>query len=272
MNCRRSGSTEVERRWGSVPARVLDFNQAGQVCARPRAASQNCTGAIASPTARDFTMQSLIPLAIFLLVALGGFLLTKSIQPAPPPNAYREFLFEPAQSMEMPQAAWDHLQAYSAEMLAARLVSLGDFVLWREPGFACARYFAAPNGQYFGSITYHRRLLTSFRSCEFWSVLADGTYVETVRCRQPWMAARPKSALHFEFLPWATVEQLSRRHLQTLERLCAERGTEVLEFASDQFQAVAIHGHRLVGWDIHMKGFRPEPPPAIGRSSMELAG
>lgn len=189
-----------------------------------------------------------------IIVLIGGAIWHFRRRPKP----FREYLFEPIKPSDMPEDVRQYLETHTAAMLQIGLVQLGDYILELEASPVIARYFMSDDGRTFASVEdYH-----GTKTFEFFSVLADGTYVGSSPLAPANEPPSPEDHLHFEWVKNAPTEDLYIHHLSALQRLESQHGA-AQKYQPEQFREVVSYGHRLVGWSLFRQGYNVEPPSSI---------
>ncbi|MEM9351937.1 MAG: hypothetical protein AAGA92_02900 [Planctomycetota bacterium] len=158
----------------------------------------------------------------------------------------RQLRQEPEEVAEgdLPRDAAEYFAEPDAEALEAGLTPVGDFG-YRPEWDKHRRVWMAPNGAYFLDATLAKTAGTTISAIGVCSATSDGRYFETVD--QSAMGSAGSLELDDplfggQFLPGEPVGALIDAHLALVAEWCRERGCVPLEFAADDFEALARYG------------------------------
>lgn len=156
-------------------------------------------------------------------------------------QSYREAMFQPIELDDLPDETFRRFQRHSNDFLALGMEPIGDYFNKPDPVPVWNRYFLGFGGTVFGDLTD----LLEECATGFFSVLADGTYVETAGCEELYLPEPPEPAdgLRVQSNP-SDLKSVVQTHLEAVRDEAQRRGVDVLAFAGEQVADVAIYGQR----------------------------
>ena len=155
---------------------------------------------------------------------------------------YRDYTFEPLVPLLLPHRAAHHFERHTPRIESLGFRRIGDYRLQPDPCPAVARYFVSRDGKIFGGLDDYEGM----RTYCFFSVLADGTYLETGKSRRfVNNSSGYGELLRFECVADGTIDEVYEKHCRTLEKLEKTNGP-AFAYDSDEFREVVSYGHRLV--------------------------
>jgi hypothetical protein len=173
---------------------------------------------------------------------------------------------EPSLTAIRPPEDDDPVAATIAELTPAFLECgfelLGDYQTKSEPLPVRNRYFVGPRGTVFGDITW----LMDTCCPGFFSILADGTLVETSGVDEPDSedVVDDMDLLCINYGADRSVGELLRLHIDALRREATRRRTKILSFQTSQLLEVAIYGQRRFWtWRQRMGDATGPVPPCV---------
>ncbi len=169
---------------------------------------------------------------------------------------YHDYTFEPLAPMMLPHRAVHHFEEHTPRIESLGFRRIGDFQLQPHPCPVVARFFVGRDGKIFAGLDDYEGI----RSYSFFSVLHDGTYLETGKSRQVAEPRGDEELLRFECIADGSLDEVYRRHCQTLEKLEKKHGPAFI-YDSEEFREVVSYGHRLVHDSIFNPGSVRTPPP-----------
>jgi hypothetical protein len=181
-------------------------------------------------------------------------------------RGYREPQFVPVELDDLPDETFRRFQRHSSDFVALGMTPLGDYYNKPEPVAVFNRYFSGFEGAAFGDLTD----LLDECTPGFFSVLSDGTYVESAGCADLFLAETPEAEdrVRVQCEP-SNLKALCQRHIEAVRDEAQRRGVAVLAFDDEQLAEVAIYGQRKfytwrrrVGEDV---GEVPAPVAPSGR-------
>lgn len=176
----------------------------------------------------------------------------------------RDYVFEPVGPRQIPAEMRQFINEYTPGFLRIGFEALGDYQLLPPPLAKFARYFSSPDDHCFGAIVGQHDVQIYL----LFSVLEDGTYIETAPLDAK-HASKPRSdKLKFVLLADMPIDELYEYHMAAVRMYCDELGCDVLRFAPEQFREVSHYGHRLASWDLFHQGRKRGPPTPNGSEEL----
>ena len=172
--------------------------------------------------------------------------------------AYRPYLFQSLVPGELAMLTRGHFDTHTPDLTSLGYVPLGDFLQQDKPLWQVERLFLHRDGRSFAGLVQCRRT----RCVAFVSILADGTYFETVNVVPPLSQPEADIPFRFQCLRSENVRELCARHKAEMLRMEAEHGPP-RAFGPQQSRDVIEYGRLLSFADLHRKGICPEPPQAV---------
>lgn len=173
---------------------------------------------------------------------------------------YTEIRCRPLSVAELPRAVRRDFERREPELQRLGFRQLGDFFV---EGVAYTRRFLSGDGATVGEIAVQcLGPLPVLRVVDFFSVLEDGTYLESGDNRIPAVPAGAAERFRLTGYPSWTAEGLYRQHETEVERVASGQDAAILILEPDVIDQLVDYGQRLVVWARrHESGVEPGPPP-----------
>ena len=192
---------------------------------------------------------------VVLLIVFGLIGAARLLQKLQYRLEYHDYTFEPLTPIMLPHRASHHFEEHTPRFESLGFERIGDFQLHPTPCPAFARYFVSRDGSVFGGLDDYEGM----RTYSFFSVLEDGTYLETGKSRPIVQPRGNVDKMRFVYVPDASLDEVYKRHLKSLGRLEQKHGP-ALNYDTDQFREVVSYGHKLVHWSAYRQGMPYAPP------------
>jgi hypothetical protein len=174
-------------------------------------------------------------------------------------RSYRPYEFQRVNGLQLAEPIRQHFEQHTPALIKLGYELIADFRQKPEPVEVHDRLFFSENGEVLADIC----ALLDSGGVSFISVLANGTCVHTTSVKNP----RPDRTLEagdelvISYMPGVELPQLHLHHLETLSRLCADMGTQVMQFGREQYRELLNYDQLIFcRWRYRHGGFAEKPP------------
>lgn len=177
--------------------------------------------------------------------------------------------------IQVPKSARRHLDKVTPQLASMDFTIIGTYCTRADPP-VFERYFISADNRTFASVQdWEYALFRRKYTYVFMTVMADNTYVESraAEIPPPAAAAEESGPFWLQGSEDASVRDLYRSHLDTIDQLCDSGDNPAQKFLPKEIKEVVDYGHQLAVWNRRChRGIQSDPPELVREEEQVQAG